>query len=84
MLDEWLGFQQQHLLVAYRNNGKGCEKLTEKEVEEAWEAGKRLPVSTFVFHLDQCEVPKQDTPLCLSKLILSVRRKYWEKRSTPT
>lgn len=67
MLDEWLGFQQQHLLVAYRNNGKGCEKLTEKEVEEAWEAGKRLPVSTFVFHLDQCEVPKQDTPLCLSK-----------------
>lgn len=67
MLNEWLGYQKQHLLVAYRNNSGEKDRLTEQEVEEAWEAGKRLPVSTFVFHLDNCKVSKKETPLCLSK-----------------
>lgn len=66
ILKDWTGYRKHHLLVAYKNNSGTEDSITEDEIEKSWEEGMNLPIETFEFHPESHDIPKADTPLCLS------------------
>ena len=66
LLQEWLEFQSQHMLIAYRNNSSQNKSLTTDEVVTAWEKGKELIVDQFVYPQREDFNIHIHTPSCLT------------------
>lgn len=68
LLDEWLGWKDSCMLVAYRNYAGPENSLTEAEVEQAWDAGEQRPAAVFAYEApEEEEVERISTPACLAE-----------------
>lgn len=68
LLSDWMEYQKQSLLIAYRNCNIQTDSVNHDEITKAWENGKNLKIDTFVYHQPIEEETHIETPECLKEI----------------
>lgn len=68
LLQEWLSYKDQTLLVAYRNNAGKQNSIQKEEIIQAWNEGINSPLKDFVYVRKVIEENKIVTPACLAEI----------------
>lgn len=68
LLAEWLSYEKQTLLVAYRNYAGAANAITEEDIRRAWDEGESLPLTPFIYKPQAANgrTPSLSTPSCLA------------------
>lgn len=68
ILAEWLSYEKQSLLVAYRNYAGPGNRITEEDIRKAWDDGEQQPVTPFGYtpKTEKDNTPRINTPACLA------------------
>lgn len=67
LLQEWLSYKEQALLVAYRNNTGKQNSIQKEDILRAWEKGIQSPLKEFVYVPKEVKEETITAPVCLTK-----------------
>lgn len=68
LLNEWLTYRNDALLVAGRVHPYRSDRLTEDNIRKAWKDGEKLPCQPFVYEEKVEEPAHVETPACLDTI----------------